>query len=177
MSTLTYALLGILAEGPQTGYGLLKHFRGSLNYAWPASHSQIYPELARLHEQGLIRQTAEGPRGSKTYEITEGGLAAVRTWLRETEPNRSVRSEPLLRIFLLWLLEPEETANYLRGELEHLRGLLAELDAIEEDRPDTPTARQRSYGVALECGLRETQARIEWAEWAVREVSHPAAER
>ena len=177
MSTLTYALLGILAEGPQTGYGLLKHFRGSLNYAWPASHSQIYPELARLLEQGLIRQAAKGPRGSKTYEITDGGLAAVRSWLRDTEPNRSVRSEPLLRIFLLWLLDPGETAAYLRGELEHLRGLLAELEALAADRPQTQTARQRSYGLALEFGLRETLARIEWAEWALREVSHAASER
>jgi PadR family transcriptional regulator, regulatory protein AphA len=177
MSTLTYALLGILAEGPQTGYGLLKHFRGSLNYAWPASHSQIYPELARLQKQGLIRQTAEGARGAKTYEITEGGLAAVRTWLRETEPNRSVRSEPLLRIFLLWLLDSDEQADYLGGELAQLRGLLTELEAIEADRPEPQTARTRSYGLALDFGLRETRARIEWAESALGEVSHPAPER
>src|SRR5688572_31990646 len=50
---------------------LLKNFEGSLAYAWPALHSQIYPELARLREAGLIEQTGEGPRGSKEYSLTD----------------------------------------------------------------------------------------------------------
>ena len=57
---LKYALLGSLADQPRTGYELLKHFEQSLAYAWPASHSQIYPELARLLEDGLIEQTESG---------------------------------------------------------------------------------------------------------------------
>ena len=38
--TLGHALLGLLAERPRTGYGLLKHFEQSLAYAWPASPKQ-----------------------------------------------------------------------------------------------------------------------------------------
>ena len=64
--SLRHALLGALADRPRTGYGLLKHFEQSLAYAWPASHSQIYPELARLRDEGLIEQTASGARGSRT---------------------------------------------------------------------------------------------------------------
>ena len=52
---------GLLAEEPRTGYGLLKHFEQSLAYAWPASHSQIYPELARLLAAGLIREGERAP--------------------------------------------------------------------------------------------------------------------
>ena len=117
--SLKYALLAQLARGPQTGYGLAKSFAGSLNYAWPASRSQIYPELARLREEGLIRQTASGPRSSKIYETTAKGLSELRHWLRETEPDRGGRNELLLRIFLLWLLEPEEAGAYLRRERDH----------------------------------------------------------
>ncbi len=86
--SLKYALLAQLAREPQTGYGLAKSFAGSLNYAWPASRSQIYPELARLRESGLIRQTGSGPRSSKSYETTPEGLSELRRWLRETEPDR-----------------------------------------------------------------------------------------
>ena len=164
--TLGHALLALLAEGPRTGYGLLKHFEQSLAYAWPASHSQIYPELARLREAGLIRESETLPRGGRSYELTEAGLTEVRRWLRETEPSRTVRSEATLRLFFLWLLEPEEAEAYLQAEEERARRVLAELEAIaEQEDPDTPKV--RAYRVALELGLRTTSARLEWAEWAV----------
>jgi DNA-binding PadR family transcriptional regulator len=85
--SLRYALLGSLADEPRTGYALLKHFEQSLAYAWPASHSQIYPELARLLEEGLIEQTETGARNSKTYAVTEAGLENIRRWLLETTPS------------------------------------------------------------------------------------------
>jgi PadR family transcriptional regulator AphA len=62
--SLRFALLGALADRPRTGYELLKHFEQSLAYAWPASHSQIYPELSRLREDRLIEQTGSGARNS-----------------------------------------------------------------------------------------------------------------
>lgn len=169
LGTLGHALLGLLAERPRTGYGLLKHFEQSLAYAWPASHSQIYPELARLRDAGLIREGDTLPRGGRPYELTDAGLAEVRAWLRETEPSRTVRSEAALRLFFLWLLEPAEAEAYLRGEVEHSRRLLAELEAIAaQEDPDTP--KTRAYRIALEGGLRVTRARLEWAEWSMSEV-------
>jgi DNA-binding PadR family transcriptional regulator len=175
--SLRHALLGLLADRPRTGYALVKQFEGSLGYAWPALHSQIYPELARLAEAGLIRQSEAGPRGSKTYEVTEDGLAEVRRWLLETEPDRRVRNEALLRVYFLWLLEPEEAARYLEGEAEAARALLAELEAIAECEPAPATRTQRAFRLALEWGLRSLPARIEWAEWAAREVAREATAR
>ena len=76
--SLRHALLGALADQPRTGYELLKHFEQSLAYAWSASHSQIYPELARLRDDGLIEQTDAGARNSKTYALTDAGLDEIR---------------------------------------------------------------------------------------------------
>lgn len=164
--SLRHALLGALAYGPRTGYGLLKHFQGSLAYAWPASHSQIYPELARLRAGGLIRQTAAGPRGSKTYELTADGLAEVRRWLRDEDPDRTVRSEAALRVFFLWLLDSGEAAAYMEREAEYQRALLEEFEAIAAAESSPPDRKHVAYRVALEGGLRVTRARLEWAEWA-----------
>src|SRR5829696_1910300 len=91
--TLGHALLGVLAEGPRTGYALVRHLAQSIAYTWPASHSQVYPALARLREAGLIRERAAAPRGGRVYELTDAGLEEVRRWLRETEPSRTVRGE------------------------------------------------------------------------------------
>ena len=168
--SLKYALLAQLARGPQTGYGLAKSFAGSLNYAWPASRSQIYPELAELRESALIRQTGSGPRSSKLYETTPKGLSELRQWLRETEPDRIGRNEVLLRIFLLWLLEPKEVAAYLRHERELFELELEELEGIaEEDDPQTPP--EKAAALALEHGLRILRTRIDWVDWALAEVA------
>ncbi|HWN21456.1 MAG TPA: PadR family transcriptional regulator [Gaiellaceae bacterium] len=167
--SLRHALLGVLAHEPRSGYALLKHFEQSLAYAWPASHSQIYPELARLLEQGLIEQTGSGARGAKTYATTAAGIEEVRRWLR-TEPDRRVRSDAAVRVFFLWLLEPAEAAAFLRAERDRYLALHAELERIQaEEEPANP--KQRAYRVALVGGLLTFEARIRWAEWALEEVS------
>jgi len=166
--SLRHALLGALAECPRTGYQLLKHFEQSLAYAWPASHSQIYPELGRMLEESLIEQAASGPRGSKTYAITGAGLAEVRRWLRETEPDRRVRSEATLRLFFLWLLEPDEARAQLEREHRYWCGILDELEAIRE-QPSDPTRLGRAFRLSLEGGLRVIGARVEWLEETLTE--------
>ena len=166
--TLGHALLCVLAEGPRTGYGLVKHLEQSIAYAWPASHSQVYPELARLREAGLIRESGSAPRGGRVYELTDAGLEEARRWLSETEPSRTVRDEATLRLFFLWLLEPEQAEAYLRSEAERAGELLAELERIAAQE-DPDTEKTRAYRIALELGLRVTRARLEWAEWAATE--------
>jgi PadR family transcriptional regulator AphA len=167
--SLRHALLGALADRPRTGYALLKHFEQSLAYAWPASHSQIYPELARLREDGLIEQTGSGARNSKTYAVTEAGLAEIRRWLRETEPDRRVRNDAALRTFFLWLLEPNEARIELETERMYWRDRLIELQSIKA-RPRGPGRKEQAFGIALEGGIRSIETRLEWLRWAEREV-------
>jgi DNA-binding PadR family transcriptional regulator len=167
--SLRFALLGALADRPRTGYELLKHFEQSLAYAWPASHSQIYPELARLRDDGLIEQTGAGARNSKTYAVTDAGLAEIRHWLRDTEPDRRVRSDAALRTFFLWLLEPEEARDELERERSYWRERLAELEAIEA-RPRGPGRKEQAFGIALEGGIRGIRTRLAWLDWAGREL-------
>ena len=95
--SLRFALLGLLADRPHNGWQLLKHFEGSLAYAWPALHSQIYPELARLCEaSGLDRADRRGPRGRGGYSLAATGGREVERWLRETSPGRNGHDEALL---------------------------------------------------------------------------------
>src|SRR5262249_52680839 len=97
--SLRHGLIGLLArEGPLTGYELTKASDRSVDFVWPAVQGQIYPELQRLAEAGLIRQTETGPRGAKRYEATEDGLAELRRWIAEVEPTRGTRNETLLRV-------------------------------------------------------------------------------
>lgn len=168
--SLRYALLGLLAEEPMSGYDLTKRFAASLANAWPAQHSQIYPELARLVDRGWIVQTAEGPRGRKVYGATSDGIAALREWLRDTEADHTLRHEPILRAFFRWTLEPEEAAGQFRSDAETYANTLAELESLagQLDWDNTPAA--FSGRLALEAGLRIYRDLAEWAAWAADHV-------
>jgi DNA-binding PadR family transcriptional regulator len=167
--SLRYALLGSLADHPRTGYALLKHFEQSLAYAWPASHSQIYPELARLVDEGLIEQTESGARNSKTYAVTDAGLADMRRWLLETTPERRVRSDAALRTFFLWLLTPEEAEQQLEEERSYWQGVLDEFRRIQRE-PTGHNKKARTLRIALEGGIRTVEARLAWLDDAMAEL-------
>ena len=172
---LRYALLGSLADQPRTGYALVKHFEQSLAYAWPASHSQIYPELGRLLDEGLIEQTESGARNTKTYAITQSGLDEIRRWLRDTTPDRRVRSDAALRGFFLWLLDPSEAESQLEGERTYWRGVLDEYLRIR-DEPTRHNKKARTFRIALEGGIRTVEARLAWLDEAIAEICSPAWE-
>lgn len=98
--SLRHALLAILAVEPMTGYDLTKYFERSAAYVWHAPHSQIYPELRKLEEAGLItaESVARGDRGIKrTYSITEAGLALLIEWVEEPTPPAPERDAFLLK--------------------------------------------------------------------------------
>jgi PadR family transcriptional regulator, regulatory protein AphA len=167
--SLKHGLIGLLArEGPQTGYQLTKAFDRSVNYVWNALPGQIYPELARLLDAGLIRQAGSGPRGAKRYEATAEGIAELRRWIIEDEPTRVTRNETLLRVFFGYLLDPAEAEAFLQRELDVYRRYLAALESFLDKPATTPS--ERAAWLTLDAGIRVTRARVEWAESALEEV-------
>jgi PadR family transcriptional regulator AphA len=167
--SLRHSLLGLLADQPRTGYDLTRIFDESLFNVWPASHSQIYPELARLAADGLIRQTATGSRGKKVYAITPKGLEEVRVWLG-TEPDRTTRNPSFLRVFFLWLMEPDEAIGFLEREaLEHEAKLLEFERAASEPVPDTSSG--WAFRLALDWGVRYEREMLEWNASARKTIS------
>jgi PadR family transcriptional regulator AphA len=125
--SLRHALLGMLATQPGTGYDLARRFDASLAHAWHASHSQIYPELARLAEAGLVEVVGEGARRSRTYGVTPAGREEIRRWLLDSEPDRAQRNETAVRWFLVALLDPEDRRVALERELRNVEAYTAYL--------------------------------------------------
>src|SRR3954466_754365 len=84
LPTTAYALLGLLTFGDElTGYELKQRADMTLRFYWVSpAMSQVYSELARLTEHGLVRPLGEG-RGT-TYRITAKGRKDLARWMRET---------------------------------------------------------------------------------------------
>jgi DNA-binding PadR family transcriptional regulator len=169
--SLHYALIGMLASEPMSGYDLTRRFSESLANVWPAQHSQIYPELARLVSDGMIEQTGEGPRGRKTYRATPEGVEALTEWMRFTEPDYDVRCESGLRGFFLWTLPPEEALAHLERDMEVYRGHVTNLEDKLQTVEWTMNGGTRSARLSVEMGLRYYRMLIEWAEWASAEIA------
>ena len=184
--SLRHALLGLLNHGSASGYDLVNTFNTSLANVWPANQSQVYGELGKLTDAGLLHVSAEGPRGRKEYSITEAGRAELVHWLADTEPNRVRRSEQLLRVFFLANLTPTQATNYLRQEAEVTGERLALLRKMARTG-DWEANDLAVYGrLVLEYGLRLMTLYQEWTDWAVdqlearyaaAEAGHPRASR
>src|SRR4051812_24461068 len=170
---LSRALLGLIAAEPMSGYGLARLFERTLARAWPARHPQIYPALAELERHGLLRVTETGPRRRKTYAVTASGIDEVQRWLRETEPDRTVRNETILRLFMLWLLDSREAIAFFDDEIESHRQRLVGFEQTladdERQRREHGTAQGGiafCASLALEWGIRYEREYIDWATQA-----------
>lgn len=81
-----FAVLGILALGPHTGYDIKQHMDQSTSYFWNENYGQIYPSLAELLDNSdinleVIRQ--DGKPDKKLYRITDQGRETLSQWLSQ----------------------------------------------------------------------------------------------
>jgi len=169
--SLPHALLGLLAVAPRTGYELTKAFAGDLGrYAWQAGHTSIYPELARLADNGLIEVTHEGARGSRTYAVTDAGRDELRTWLFTPPQQGKVRNELVLRMFLLSALEPADARKLLGRIAANTAQEAAELRRLRTDAGPVRLGPEGFGQLAAEYGLRQYDAVHDWAVWAIDQL-------
>jgi DNA-binding PadR family transcriptional regulator len=73
---LRFVILALLEERARHGYELIKELEERTGGAYRPSPGVIYPTLAMLEDEGLIRQ-AEGEAGRKHFEITPEGKAEL----------------------------------------------------------------------------------------------------
>jgi DNA-binding PadR family transcriptional regulator len=140
MNAVTPVLLGLLASKPLSGYDIKRIVDRSTRFFWAASYGQIYPELRRLEQAGLVEGTSSptGARQRKEYQLTAVGQAALLRWLESPASMPELRDESLLKLFFADALPREQAIEQLRmrrvGHEEFLR-LLREIEARAGDDP------------------------------------------
>src|SRR4051795_9229496 len=117
LSPTARVLLAMIRAGRRTGYEIKQLVDVSTRFFWAASYGQIYPELRRLEEAGLIEGEDDptGGRQRRAYSLTAAGDAALDEWLRsDAEPIYEVRDEALLKLFFSDELTTDERLHILR---------------------------------------------------------------
>jgi DNA-binding PadR family transcriptional regulator len=129
-----YVILGMLRAGAKSGYEIKAKADVSTRFFWVVSYGQIYPELKRLEDAGLIEGEADQStaRQRRAYKLTEAGEQALHDWLvNDEEMVFELRHEGVLRFFFADALAPAERHQLLdtirakheqtRRELERIR--------------------------------------------------------
>jgi DNA-binding PadR family transcriptional regulator len=121
LAATSWAILAILSyEDELSGYDVKKVTEWSIRYFyWSPSFSQIYTELKKLENLGLVTSRMDhdnGARSRRLYKITESGLEAVTRWANDTPAD-----PPMLKHSVL-----------LRVAFGHLAGAAKLKELLEE---------------------------------------------
>ena len=189
MTTLGYAILGLLSREDLSGYDLTQRMAGRVGYFWSARHSQIYPELARLEDGGYVTHSVveqtERP-DKKVYKITAEGLDDLRAWVTQPPVPRPIRDEFTLKAYSVWLADKEEAARLYREEglrheeqLAHYEELRAWMQgAWRESLTSTDSPEFATYAT-LRRGIGYEKEYAVWCRWMADSIERrePSEER
>jgi DNA-binding PadR family transcriptional regulator len=163
LSATAYVILGFVRNEPRSGYEIKAVVDKSTRFFWAASYGQIYPELKRLADTGLIvgSDVPTGGRKRTVYEITADGADELRAWLREEPETFEMRDEGLLKLFFADALPREEALAILRS----MRARRLEVNKQLQDLKELKGEIEDPFPmIVLEGGLEFTAWFADWCE-------------
>jgi DNA-binding PadR family transcriptional regulator len=169
LSPTAKVILGMIAFGKRTGYDIKQFVDKTARHFMAASYGQIYPELKRLEQGGLLVSTEvpTGGRARTEYELTDAGLQSLRDWLaQDAEPLYELRDEGMLKLFFSDN-SPERLLANLKLMRERNERKLTQLQALEEEACRGPEGAR----LTLELGIGMTQWQVDWCLAKERELT------
>jgi PadR family transcriptional regulator AphA len=166
-------ILGMLGLGPKSGYEIKQFVDHSTRFFWAASYGQIYPELRRLTEAGLIQGTPDphGGRQRTIHRLTPAGARALRDWLTQPAEIHEARDEGLLKIFFSDFAGAQTTVAALEAKRDQHRAVVARLREIEAAAGKSPDS---STYLTLRFGIACTEFAAEFCEREAKRVAAAA---
>jgi DNA-binding PadR family transcriptional regulator len=165
----------MVSREPRSGYEIKAAVDDTTRFFWAASYGQIYPELKRLSEAGLVEgiDASTGDRKRTRYAITADGEAELKDWLRRPPETAEMREEGLLKLFFSGLLKPAEAVETLRTMRRRRLELSERLRAMEPEKEDL----KDPYPVmVLRAGIEFNEWFAEWCERMEAQLLTPSVQ-
>ncbi|ALB46855.1 PadR family transcriptional regulator [Clostridium sp. MF28] len=179
MRTLKYAILGLINRNPLTGYDITKEFNSGLVEFWYAKHSQIYPELKKLTDEGLIsyETVIQGEKlEKKLYTITEKGRKSLQKWLSKDDPLEPTPKDIFkLKAYFCDEMDHDtlvkQFKNTLTKHIERLEYLENSMDELLKAK-DILTVSSSDFGgyIILNGAIMREKSYIEWLEDCLKKM-------
>lgn len=175
--SLRDAVLAALLEGEASGYDMAKSFDASTANFWMATPQQLYRELERLADQGLIQARVvhqERRPNKRMFSLTEAGRDAIQRFTGRAPKPSAIRDELMVKVQAAdagdiravreFIADRWQWAEAKLQRYERLRARL--LDGRDEDEYLVQTERVGPYLTLLR-GIAFEQENIRWAKRAL----------
>jgi DNA-binding PadR family transcriptional regulator len=178
LSATGKVILGMLAARPRSGYEIKRLVDSSARFFWAASYGQIYPELKRLENAGLVTgsDAPQGARPRTVYKLTAKGKRAAKDWIEGAPEVFELRDEGLLALFFAGAIDPTRAAEIARERAAVSAETAAELRGVErtleqDGNAEGPAATpdQGSLTV-LRFGIEMNEWAADWFKRAARDL-------
>jgi len=174
---LSHAILATLLHQPCSGYDLRKRFESSVGFFWQANFQQIYRELTKLEDQGLL--TAEtihqqNRPDKKIYQVTQAGQDNLTDWIRQPCAVAPLRDDLLVKLFAGYLVPREVILTELQHHQTEHRERLAVYQQIEQQfflNPDKLSIEEKFRYMTLLNGIRYESEWLAWCDEAIATFS------
>jgi DNA-binding PadR family transcriptional regulator len=175
--SLRDAVLAALLDGESSGYDLAKSFDASVANFWMATPQQLYRELDRLAEQGLIQARVvhqERRPNKRMYSLTATGYQAIEQFTSRAPKPSVIRDELAVKLLAVdagntqavrdFMVERLQWATAKLQRYERMRARM--LDGRDEEQYLAQATRVGPY-LTLMRGISFEQENIRWAERAL----------
>ncbi len=163
------SLLGLLHNGPLSGWDLLATAQVVIGDFWTVNRSQVYRELTAMSEAGLVEAGEPEARDRRPFSITDAGRRAFAEWVAREPGSETIRFPLLLTIAFGRHLEADHLATFVQRH----RGAHAERLARYREQHDTAEAASDAdpYAMAtLTFGILYEEAVLRWFDQLPQEI-------
>ena len=145
--------------GSDTAFAVTRAFEKSPSLEWRGSAGSVYPAIKRLTAGGRLRGVPRNDgRKSIILQLTDSGIAALNSWVRDAERAISPGIDPFrLRSGIWCTMPPAERQKTLSAVAAKLREQIA---AESNANPYSSAVEEERRLVAL----AQQQARLAWVE-------------
>jgi len=186
--SLKFALLGLIALEPISGYDIKRTVDSSIYFIWNVTGPQIYTTLRSLREDELIKTKSipqQGKPDKQIHTITAKGRQALLSMANQPLVASVTRNEILLRVFFGNFADPKTIDRELKAYIERLRSERLFMEATEARilaHPGTKHEARRFQLLSLRLTVanfrateRELEKFLEEGESASRKVAREAS--
>jgi DNA-binding PadR family transcriptional regulator len=175
LTTTGYAVLGLLALRPFTGYELTQQAKRSFAFSWLREDSLLYAQPPRLEALGFAssQQEVVNGRTRNRYSITEAGRKELSRWLATPPAPPRLELEPVLRMMFADQATPDDTRQTVQALREWAEGQLSAGAAVVDSyrRQDDPFPERRHLNALNSLFLALVwDAVLTWADRADAEL-------
>jgi DNA-binding PadR family transcriptional regulator len=178
MNTLSFGLLSLLTTNNYTGYDLML----KIQLLWHVNHSQIYPLLAYLENEGWVQfeQVVQSDKpNKKIYSITEKGLSELKEWMAEPTAEPVLRDEMLFKAYCINIVDSTVIQTlfaerkgmyneYMKKYTQYYEDLNRKAaEANEKLDIDSP-----KFGIyiVLKKAIMVAETNLEWCRWVMEQT-------